>query len=141
MSNLAGALLGKAFYEYKAKAHDELSFDRGSVVEIISKDWCVWLQCVLPPAASKQTNAAVFSDEDGWVYGKINGDEGLIPANYVRLVGEEPNEIAGAQIELSEERVGDGGSSYVFKGRWSQQEVALKVPKGVASLDEKIDGK
>lgn len=31
--------VGKAFYDYKAAQNDELSFERGSVVEIIKKDW------------------------------------------------------------------------------------------------------
>lgn len=82
----------------------------------------------------------MFSDEDGWVYGKVDGHEGLIPENYVRLIGDQPKEIAGSSISKSDERVGDGGSSYVFKGRFGRRDVALKVPKGEKSLREQIDG-
>jgi hypothetical protein len=31
--------VGTAFYGYKAKASDELTFERGSVVEILNQDW------------------------------------------------------------------------------------------------------
>jgi hypothetical protein len=31
--------VGKAFYDYVANQKDELSFQRGSVVEILNKHW------------------------------------------------------------------------------------------------------
>jgi hypothetical protein len=35
----SGPQVGKAFFDYKAREGDELSFQRGSMVEIIKKDW------------------------------------------------------------------------------------------------------
>ena len=33
--------VGAAFFDYIAKEHDELSLERGSVVEIIQNDWYI----------------------------------------------------------------------------------------------------
>ncbi|KAI6235335.1 hypothetical protein M3Y95_00040600 [Aphelenchoides besseyi] len=100
--------IGKAFYDYQAKEDDELSFKRGTVVEILDK------KC----------------EERGWLHGKINGVEGMVPENYVHLVGREPTEIKNSEFRwFRNEQVGNGGSSRVYKGRWNGREVALKVMK------------
>ncbi|CAD5217263.1 unnamed protein product [Bursaphelenchus okinawaensis] len=98
--------VGTTFYDYQAKEKDELSFQRGSVVEIIEKD-----------------------REKGWVYGKIDNKTGMVPENYVRLIGRQPKEIRACDFEKIEEKVGNGASSNVYRGLYKGQMVALKIPR------------
>ncbi|KAI6240861.1 SH3 domain protein [Aphelenchoides fujianensis] len=106
----AAISVGKAFFDYQAKQEDELSFKRGSIVEILDKN----------------------PGERGWVYGQINGVKGMIPENYVHLVGKQPTVIKSTEFEcswLSNDEVGGGASSRVYRGRWNNHEVALKKIK------------
>ncbi|CAD5222956.1 unnamed protein product [Bursaphelenchus xylophilus] len=106
--------VGTTFYDYQAMENDELSFQRGSVVEIIEKD-----------------------RERGWVYGKIDDKTGMVPENYVRLIGRQPKEIKASEFVKLDEKVGDGAFCNVFKGIYRGRKVALKIPKQSRSLDNK----
>lgn len=48
-----------ALYPYKAQNEDELSFEKGDVIVVLSKD------------------------EDSWWRGELNGLSGVFPSNYV----------------------------------------------------------
>lgn len=48
-----------ALYPYKAQNDDELSFEKGDVISVISKD------------------------EESWWKGEMNGQTGVFPSNYV----------------------------------------------------------
>lgn len=53
-----------AVYDYQAQREDELSFLKGSVINVISKDGSEWWQ------------------------GELNGQTGLLPFNYVKPLSE-----------------------------------------------------
>jgi hypothetical protein len=74
-------------------------------------------------------NPLNFSGEQGWILARIDEKEGVIPENYVRLVGSRPNEIKSRELRQTNDRVGEGSFSYVYRGYWKEKEVALKIPK------------
>ncbi|CAD5222954.1 unnamed protein product [Bursaphelenchus xylophilus] len=106
--------VGAASYDYVAMEEDELSFQRGSVVEIIETD----------------------SEDEGWVYGKIEDREGLVSKDYVSLIGRQPKEIKASEFE-KQERIGSGGSCDIFAAIYRGQKVALKIPRQRRPLDNK----
>jgi len=66
--------VARGLHDFKAKEDDELSFERGDLVKI--------------------TDA---SDKHWW-HGKLNGQEGMFPANYVQII--EQYEITGSVLRL-----------------------------------------
>ncbi|KAI1714879.1 protein tyrosine kinase domain-containing protein [Ditylenchus destructor] len=105
--------VGTAYFDYQAREHDELSLKRGSVVEIIKKD----------------------CDEDGWIEAKIDNKRGMVPKNYIGLIGSQPNLIEFSQIQNSTKIIGTGGSSDVYLGTFRNQQIALKIPKKKQGMD------
>lgn len=136
-----------AMYDYEASAEDELSLQRGTPVEVISKD-------------------SVVSGDEGWWTGKVAEKVGIFPSNYVspqnfvnitkppmrkvykKLDEEdspsEPMEISPEELfsqeeatlklinfdELKlEEIIGVGGFGKVYHGFWGDREVAIKAAK------------
>lgn len=112
--------VGTTFYDYQAREQDELSFQRGSVVEVIDKDRQAPMLCVLI--------MIIGFREKGWAFCKIGEKTGLVPENYVSLLGRRPRTIRTDQVTLGE-GVGEGSFCKVFKGRFHGQDVALKIPK------------
>uniref|UniRef100_A0A915MT97 mitogen-activated protein kinase kinase kinase n=1 Tax=Meloidogyne javanica TaxID=6303 RepID=A0A915MT97_MELJA len=98
--------VGTTCWDYQAKEKDELSFRHGSVVEILNDESC----------------------EDGWVMARIDKKKGMVPGNYVVLVGTGPNLINSEDVKRGD-LLASGGFANVFKGSYKNQEVALKIPK------------
>ena len=67
----------KALYDYQAADTDELSLRAGDVVELLSKG-----------EASNRliANDPFPADASGWWCGRLNGQEGLFPGNYVQEI-------------------------------------------------------
>ena len=57
------SITAKTLYACKAEQDSELSFEAGQII------------CDIRP-----------SDDDGWIYGNLNGSIGLIPQNYVEFI-------------------------------------------------------
>nr|CAD2182486.1 unnamed protein product [Meloidogyne enterolobii] len=89
--------VGTTCWDYQAKEKDELSFRHGSVVEILNDESC----------------------EDGWVMARIDKKKGMVPGNYVVLVGTGPNLINPEDVKRGD-LLASGGFA---------NEVALKIPK------------
>lgn len=68
MSALTPGRQARALYEYKARAADELSFERNDLIEVIRAD----------------------DDDDGWYHGRLGARHGLFPNNYVTLLPPRP---------------------------------------------------
>ncbi|XP_060943414.1 mitogen-activated protein kinase kinase kinase 21 isoform X2 [Limanda limanda] len=120
--------LWTAAYDYEGSGEDELSLQRGDVVEVLSKD-------------------AAISGDEGWWTGKINHRVGIFPSNYVtyqpavyRLPGASGSEGTEEQVPSSpfqipfselvlEEIIGVGGFGKVYRGTWNDQEVAVKAAR------------
>eukprot|EP00066_Takifugu_rubripes_P012056 XP_011601322.1 PREDICTED: mitogen-activated protein kinase kinase kinase MLK4 [Takifugu rubripes] len=120
--------LWTAAYDYDASGEDELSLRRGDVVEVLSKD-------------------AAISGDEGWWTGKIHHRVGIFPSNYVtyqpaiyrlptttgsvgvaeRVPGS-PVQIPFSELVL-EEIIGVGGFGKVYRGTWTDQEVAVKAAR------------
>lgn len=67
----------KALYDYQAADTDELSLHAGDVIELLSKG----------KALDKfVTSNASPADASGWWCGRLNGQEGLFPGNYVQEI-------------------------------------------------------
>lgn len=98
--------VGTTCWDYQAKENDELSFRHGSVVEILNDESC----------------------EDGWVMARIDKKKGMVPGNYVVLVGFGPNLINSEDVKRAD-LLASGGFANVFRGYYKNQEVALKIPK------------
>ncbi|XP_053292637.1 mitogen-activated protein kinase kinase kinase 21 isoform X2 [Pleuronectes platessa] len=120
--------LWTAAYDYEGSGEDELSLQRGDVVEVLSKD-------------------AAISGDEGWWTGKINHRVGIFPSNYVtyqpaiyRLPGTSGSEGTEEQVPsppfqipfselVLEEIIGVGGFGKVYRGTWNDQEVAVKAAR------------
>ncbi|KAK7074858.1 mitogen-activated protein kinase kinase kinase 9 [Halocaridina rubra] len=102
-----------SLYDYEAQGDDELSLHRGDIIEVLSQD-------------------VKISGDEGWWTGKINGKVGIFPSNFVAEVQNikdvEPVEIDFSELKL-EEVIGVGGFGRVYRGRWKDQEVAVKAAK------------
>ena len=117
-------LLCTALFDYEAQGEDELSLQRGEVVEILSKD-------------------AKISGDEGWWTGKINDKVGIFPSNFVaeeeqkrcslrkRTTFDEedhPIEIDFNELQL-EEVIGVGGFGKVYRGIWNNEVIAVKAAR------------
>lgn len=51
----------------------------------------------------------------------MDNKQGLVPKNYVFLVGKKPNVIQKHDIEQTNFRIGTGGFADVFKGKFKSQ--------------------
>ncbi|XP_066985180.1 mitogen-activated protein kinase kinase kinase 10-like isoform X2 [Macrobrachium rosenbergii] len=102
-----------SLYDYEAQGDDELSLRRGDIIEVLSQD-------------------VKISGDEGWWTGKINGKVGIFPSNFVAEVQNikdvEPIEIDFSELEL-EEVIGVGGFGKVYRGKWKDQEVAVKAAR------------
>ena len=113
-----------ALFDYEAQGEDELSLQRGEVVEILSKD-------------------AKISGDEGWWTGKINDKVGIFPSNFVaeeepkrstlrkRTTFDEkdhPVEIDFSELQL-EEVIGVGGFGKVYRGIWKNEVIAVKAAR------------
>lgn len=105
-----------AIYDYDASGDDELSLQRGEIVEVLSKD-------------------ARISGDDGWWTGKIGDKVGIFPSNFIAQGSAEevqdpnrPFEIKFSELEL-EEVIGVGGFGKVYRGFWRGMEVAVKAAR------------
>lgn len=120
--------LWTALYDYEAQGEDELSLQRGEIVEVLSFD-------------------SKISGDEGWWTGKIGDKVGIFPANFVteeniidhvsNLVSEiQPIEIAFDDLNLKEV-IGVGGFGKVYRGFWSK--ASLEVAVKAARLDQDED--
>lgn len=107
-------MLCTALYDYDANDEDELTFKKGTIIQILSKDFKI-------------------SGSEGWWTGKIGDNQiGIFPVNYVteedpmRTDGDLPLEIEYSELELKE-IIGQGGFSKVSRAIWRKQEVAVKT--------------
>lgn len=110
-----------ALYDYDAEDEDELTFKAGDHIEVLSKD-------------------PEVSGDDGWWVGRVNGrgKVGLFPSNYVVDVADEqktgivnsaaPKEIDFGAINLIDV-IGVGAFGKVYRARWEDNEVAVKVAR------------
>ena len=110
-----------AIFDYEARREDELTLHRGAEVKVLSKD-------------------AKISGDQGWWTGEVDNKVGIFPSDYVikpELVdhvsptGEEigrPFEIRFEELEFGD-LIGVGGFGKVYKGRWREQEVAVKAAR------------
>ncbi|XP_058809032.1 mitogen-activated protein kinase kinase kinase 10 isoform X2 [Phymastichus coffea] len=109
-----------ALYDYIAQGEDELSLQRGEIVEVLSKD-------------------SKISGDEGWWTGKIRGKVGIFPANFVAeaeiidrvssvIEQVQPVEIDFEELQL-EEVIGVGGFGKVYRGFWDKKEVAVKAAR------------
>lgn len=113
-----------ALFDYEAQGEDELSLQRGEVVEILSKD-------------------AKISGDEGWWTGKISDKVGIFPSNFVaeeeqrrcsfrkRTTFDEedhPIEIDFNELQL-EEVIGVGGFGKVYRGVWKNEVIAVKAAR------------
>uniref|UniRef100_A0AAY4CKX9 Mitogen-activated protein kinase kinase kinase n=1 Tax=Denticeps clupeoides TaxID=299321 RepID=A0AAY4CKX9_9TELE len=123
----AARSLWTAVFDYDASGEDELSLRRGDVVEVLSKD-------------------AAISGDEGWWTGKIHHRVGIFPANYVTFqpaiyrlpavgaagtrdqVPPSPVQIAFGELVL-QEIIGVGGFGKVYRGKFKEQEVAVKAAR------------
>uniref|UniRef100_A0A914C486 mitogen-activated protein kinase kinase kinase n=1 Tax=Acrobeloides nanus TaxID=290746 RepID=A0A914C486_9BILA len=107
--------IGTTAYEYEASGKDEISFEKGRVVEVM------------------QINCKVKD----FVCAEIEGKRGIIPKDSVNIIG-----IAGRHIDpklLEKGRlIGEGGFSSVYRANYSGREVAMKMPKTVNRTSQKI---
>ncbi|KAK9680463.1 Protein tyrosine and serine/threonine kinase [Popillia japonica] len=112
--------LWTALYDYDAQGEDELSLQKGQVVEVLSED-------------------AKISGDEGWWTGKIGDKVGIFPANFVVyddpmnhsnpiIADINPIEIDFNELEL-EEVIGVGGFGKVYRGLWKNREVAVKAAR------------
>lgn len=112
--------LRTALYDYSAQGEDELSLQRGQIVEVLSTD-------------------SKISGDEGWWTGKIGDKVGIFPANFVAeddpidqvnsVIGDiHPVEISFSELEL-EEVIGVGGFGKVYRGIWKFREVAVKAAR------------
>ncbi|KAG8042334.1 hypothetical protein G9C98_004968 [Cotesia typhae] len=99
------ATLFTALFDYNATCEDELSLQRGETVEVLSKD-------------------SKISGDEGWWTGKIRGQVGIFPANFVAeaecidrvssvIDKVQPVEIDFNELQL-EEVIGVGGFGKVY---------------------------
>ncbi|CAG5096285.1 Similar to map3k10: Mitogen-activated protein kinase kinase kinase 10 (Xenopus laevis), partial [Cotesia congregata] len=107
------ATLFTALFDYNATCEDELSLQRGETVEVLSKD-------------------SKISGDEGWWTGKIRGQVGIFPANFVAeaecidrvssvIDKVQPVEIDFNELQL-EEVIGVGGFGKVYSyglGCWA----------------------
>uniref|UniRef100_A0A6M2DSG4 mitogen-activated protein kinase kinase kinase n=1 Tax=Xenopsylla cheopis TaxID=163159 RepID=A0A6M2DSG4_XENCH len=126
-SNSDGSLsLYTALFDYSAQGEDELSLERGQIVEVLSKD-------------------AKISGDEGWWTGKIGDKVGIFPSNFVAeddpisdvnsVMGDiHPQEIDFNELQL-QEVIGVGGFGKVYRGFWNNQEVAVKAARQDADED------
>uniref|UniRef100_A0A0K8SM14 mitogen-activated protein kinase kinase kinase n=1 Tax=Lygus hesperus TaxID=30085 RepID=A0A0K8SM14_LYGHE len=107
-----------AKYDYDGNGEDELSFNKGDVIAILSKD-------------------SNISGDEGWWTGKTtSGRVGIFPANFVVEESEfinafneiKPTEIDFEELEL-EGIIGAGGFGLVYQGKWGDEEVAVKTAR------------
>ncbi|XP_044598289.1 mitogen-activated protein kinase kinase kinase 11-like isoform X3 [Cotesia glomerata] len=114
------ATLFTALFDYNATCEDELSLQRGETVEVLSKD-------------------SKISGDEGWWTGKIRGQVGIFPANFVAeaecidrvssvIDKVQPVEIDFNELQL-EEVIGVGGFGKVYRGYWRKHEVAVKAAR------------
>ncbi|XP_057328794.1 mitogen-activated protein kinase kinase kinase 9-like isoform X2 [Microplitis mediator] len=114
------ATLFTALFDYHATCEDELSLQRGETVEVLSKD-------------------SKISGDEGWWTGKIRGQVGIFPANFVAeaecidrvssvIDKVHPVEIDFNELQL-EEVIGVGGFGKVYRGFWQKHEVAVKAAR------------
>lgn len=123
-SNLKGRptlSLWTALYDYEAQGEDELSLQRGEIVEVLSVD-------------------SKISGDEGWWTGKIGDKVGIFPANFVTeeniidhvvskaICDIQPIEINFKELVL-EEVIGVGGFGKVYRGYWNNLEVAVKAAR------------
>ena len=117
----------QAVFDYHGRAAEELSFLRGSLIEVMSKD-------------------AAISGDEGWWTGRCEGKLGVFPANYVQSDiraalaaslnygggARELPKIAYDQLHFAEDGgsqlLGSGGFGKVFRARYQGHLVAVKVP-------------
>lgn len=73
-----------ALYDYVAAEADELSIKDGETLDVME-----------------------MYDDDWWMVRRWNGSQGLVPANYLRVIAENDNDIS----EEQKEKVPEGWSS------------------------------
>lgn len=127
------ANLWTAYYDYEAQGEDELSLQKGQVVEVLSKD-------------------SKISGDIGWWTGKIGDKVGIFPSNFVvyedpinyassdvNSIIEDihPTEIDFSELEL-EEVIGVGGFGKVYRGIWKNREVAVKAARQDPDTDVSV---
>jgi hypothetical protein len=102
----------KSLFDYDAVRDDELTLQRGSVIEVVSKD-------------------VKTSGDEGWWVGKMNEKVGVFPANFVKtdleaalssIKHREPPRIAFADIQLGNV-IGNGGFGSVYDAKYADEVV------------------
>ncbi|CAH1276996.1 MAP3K11 [Branchiostoma lanceolatum] len=116
------APLWTAVFDYDANADDELTLRQGDRVEVLSTD-------------------SKVSGDDGWWTGKIDGQVGIFPSNYVRMNDAVNGDAVPCSIDFSElqlnEVIGCGGFGKVYRGAWRGELVAVKAAR--QDLDDDIN--
>ncbi|XP_056631958.1 mitogen-activated protein kinase kinase kinase 11 isoform X2 [Diorhabda sublineata] len=125
--------LRTALYDYDAQGEDELSLQKGQIVEVLSED-------------------AKISGDEGWWTGKIGDKVGIFPSNFVAhqdpgqdfsdhynniIADIDPVKIDFSELEL-EEVIGVGGFGKVYRGIWKNREVAVKAARQDADADASV---
>ena len=108
-----------AVFDYVGKREDELTLNRGCLVEVLSYD-------------------SHISGDEGWWTGRVGNNVGIFPSNFVtkdinfslqeRVPQGRPFEIDFNELQL-EEVIGVGGFGKVYRGLWKGEEVAVKAAR------------